>query len=413
MPLAMIAVMILLAMGAGLLSLGVNVRIYSIRMASDIEARCAADAGLTMALYEMNNKLQAKSWDGSSLPLATDISLPSSDGVYSYRVTGDLGGGYTIESIGESGQARRSVQATIRLESAFNHAILTKQTLILKSGTLVDGYNSADPDDKDIDVSIGSQSTSDSSIVLNMGSIINGDVVVAGGDVDTVIKDLGATVTGDKYVSGQQLLPKVTVPESLAIDMGAISATGATVQIDASDSGTYTGITLQQLVVKEGKGPKAVETTTPAILEVTDGDVALYLTGDIQLGNGCEIVVKEGASLTIYTDGNIHCRFGSSINSEAPSEQASTLEIYATGEGSQSFDIKAKSNFTGVIYAPDADVDLYAGGDAYGSIIANNFDFKAGGNFYYDEALSQKNTIDDEAVVFVVDRWSEAKLLSE
>lgn len=38
-PLAMVAVMILFAMGVGLLSLGFNSRIYSIRTASDIEAR--------------------------------------------------------------------------------------------------------------------------------------------------------------------------------------------------------------------------------------------------------------------------------------------------------------------------------------------------------------------------------------
>ena len=45
-PLAVVAVVILLAMGTGLLSLGLNIRIFSIRTASDITARSAADAGL-------------------------------------------------------------------------------------------------------------------------------------------------------------------------------------------------------------------------------------------------------------------------------------------------------------------------------------------------------------------------------
>lgn len=52
--------MILLAMSVGLLSLGLNSRIYSMRTASDIAARCAADAGLTMAVFEMNEKLKVK-----------------------------------------------------------------------------------------------------------------------------------------------------------------------------------------------------------------------------------------------------------------------------------------------------------------------------------------------------------------
>jgi hypothetical protein len=230
---------------------------------------------------------------------------------------------------------------------------------------------------------------------------VNGDVFVAG-NLDSAIKDLGATVTGDKSVSAPEPLPRVTAP-ALA-DKGAISAAGKTVTLTPTDSGTYSAIDLQLLETKV----KGETTTAPGILEISGGDVVLHVTGDIQLGNSCEIVVKEGATLTVYTDGNIHCRLGSGINTEAPPEEADTLQIYATGTGSQYFDIKAKSQFTGVIYAPNADVDLYANGDAYGSIVARDFEFKSGGNFYYDEALQEKNTVDDEGVQFVVTRWYES-----
>jgi hypothetical protein len=401
--LAVVAIVILLAMGVGLLSLGFKGRIYSIRTASDIAARCAADAGLTMALFEMNEKLKVKPYSEGTLPQAIDVKLPYSEQVCSYKVTGNLGGGYVITSVGQSRQAKRAVRATIGLQGAFNHAILTKETLILKSGTVVDGYNSNDLTDKNVDVSIGSQSASESSVILNMGSTVNGDVFVAGGDIDKVIKDLGATVTGSKYISAQVPLPPVTAP-TLA-DKPAIDVTGQTVKLTPADSGTYPEIYLRQTLVMDHK---TIIDTVPSILEVSGGDVVLHLTGDIQLENSCEIVVKEGSSLTIYTDGNIHCRNGSSINMEAPPEQAETLQIYATGKDAQSLDIKAKSDFTGVIYAPDADVDIYAKGDAYGAIVANDFEYKAGGNFYYDAALSKKNTVDDEAVQFVVKRWYES-----
>ena len=402
MPLAVVAIIILLAMGVGLLNLGFNGRIYSLRTASDIAARCAADAGLTMALFEMNQKLLVKPYSEGTLPEATDVGLPYSDQVCSYKVTGDLGSCYTIGSTGVCGSASRTVRAVIGLQSAFNHAILTKQTLTLKSGTIVDGYNSSDPFDTDIDISIGSQSASDSSIVLNNGTTVKGDVFVAG-NLDSAIKDLGATVSGDKYVSSPEPLPRVTAPA--LPDMGAISAAGQTVTLTPTNSGTYSSIDLNLLEVVEKK--KVVD-TVPAVLVVDGGDVVLHVTGDIQLGNSCEIVVKDGSSLTIYSDGNIHCRNGSGINTEAPPEQADTLQIYATGAGAQFFDIKAKSEFTGIIYAPDADVDLYANGDAYGSIIARDFEYKAGGNFYYDEALQKKDTVNDEAVQFVVTRWHES-----
>jgi len=399
-PLAVVAIIILLAMGVGLLSLGFNGRLFSTRTASDIGARCAADAGLTMALFEMNQKLLVKPFKEGTLPFAMGVKLPYSDQVCSYRVTKNFAGDYTIMSFGESGQARRAVWATIGLKGAFDHAILTKETLSLKSGTVIDGYNSEDIEDKDVDVSIGSQSTADSSIILNSGVTVNGDVFIAGGDMDTVIKDLGATVTGGKYISAQQSLPKVTAPK---LDTKpAIVAVGQTIPLTPADSGTYPSIDLEQFVDKKAK------TTTPSILEVSGGDVVLYLTGDIRLKNSCEIVVKEGSSLTIYTDGNIKCDNGSSINMEVPPEQAKTLQIYTTGQDVQFLDIKAKSDFTGVIYAPNADVDIYAKGDAYGSVVANDFTYMAGGNFYYDEALSKKSNTNDEAVQFVVTRWHES-----
>jgi len=401
LPLTVVAILILLAMGVGLLSLGFNSRVYSVRTASDIAARCAADAGLAMALFEMNQKLLVKPYTEGTLPEAIDASLPYSNQVCSYRVTGSLGGGYVITSVGESGQAQRAVRATIGLQSAFDHAILTKQSLTLKPGTTVDGYNSLDPFDKDVKVDIGSQSGADSSIILNNGTTVNGDVFVAG-NLNSAIKDLGATVTGDKSVSAPEPLPRVAAPD--LADKGAISAIGKKVTLNPADSGMYSAIDLQLLETKT----EGVTTTAPAILEITGGDVVLYVTGDIQLGNSCEIVVKDGSSLTIYSDGNIHCRNGSGINTEVPPEEAATLQIYATGQSGQFFNIKAKSQFTGIIYAPDADVLLYANGDAYGSVVSRTFEYKAGGNFYYDEALQKKNTVNDEAVQFVVTRWHES-----
>jgi hypothetical protein len=391
-PLAVVAILILLAVGVGLLTLGFNSRVYSILTSSDIAAQCAADAGLTKALFEMNQKLQVKPWNGSILPQATDVSLPYSGGIYSYQVSGDLSSGYVITSRGESGRASRTVRATIGLQSALSHAILTKDTLTLKWGTVVDGYNSLNPLATNIKVDLGSQSASDSSVVLNMGTTVKGDVFTAG-NLSGAIKDLGATVTGDKYVSAPQPLPTVTAPA--LPDKGAISVKGSTVTITPTDSGTYTGINLKMGAL-------------PGILQISGGNVVLHVTGDIALGQSCQIIVSKGSSLTIYADSNVNCANGSGINMLNPPTQATTFQLYATGQGAQYFDVKAMSQFTGVIYGPNANVDLYALGDAYGSVVAQDFAFKAGGNFHYDQALQQKNTVNDDAVQFVVTRWSES-----
>lgn len=389
--LAIVVVVILLAMGTGLLSMGLHSRTFSLRTTSDITARCAADTGLTMALYQMNEKLKVQPWSASSLPKATDTDLLYCDASYSYSVIGNLAKGYIVQSIGKADNVTRTVYATLGLEGLFEHAILTKGSLVLKSDTVIDGYNSGDPLDTNFNVDIGTQSTADSMVVLNSGVTVKGDVLVGlGGDPDTVIKDLGAT-TGDQFGGTEKdPLPQITPPT--LVDKGVIEAKSEIKTIYDTDSGQYGSITL-------------ASSNKAGILEI-DGDVVLYITGDIDLGNSCEIVVKDNSSLTIYLDGDIVSGNGSSIGTENPSKDALAIQLYGTGEGEQNFDIKAKNEWTGVIYAPNANIDLYAKGDAYGAIVSNSFEFKSGGNLYYDEALREVS-LEDEGVRFVVERWYE------
>lgn len=394
MPLAVLAAMLLLAMGVALLSLGLRSRLYSTRVTLDIAARCAADAGLEMALFEMNEKLKVKPWSDGVLPEGGTQALSNCDATFSYKVV-PSSGGYLVESVGQSGLAEKRVYAELELQGLFEHAILTRETLTLKSGTTVDGYNSLDPSDTDVDVDIGTQSTANSSIILNHGVTVEGDIIVGiGGNPDTVIKHLGAT-TGDQYAATQDdPLPQITPPTLPNMGL-TIAAKGKTVTLTPADSGRYTAIDLKNA-------------SSPGILEINGAGIVLHITGDIQLGQSCEIVVTEGSSLIIYCDGNISCGNGSGINTKNPPEAASTLQLYATGGNQQTFDIKAKSTFTGVIYAPNANIELYAGGDAYGSIVAKTFEFKAGGNYHYDEAL-RKVEADEQGVRFVIKRWYENK----
>ncbi|MHC4475237.1 MAG: DUF7305 domain-containing protein [Planctomycetota bacterium] len=391
--LVMLAAMLLMAMGGGLLGLGLRGRILATRNAEQVQARCAADAGLTKALFEMNQQLQVQPWSGSGLPLASDQSLPNCDATVSYSVSGTLAGGYVIQSTGNSQGALKTVNATLRLKGIFEGAILTRGSLTLKSGTVIDGYNSKDPSVTGAEAKIATTSTLPGQIVLNDGVVINGPVFAGvDGDPDVVVSDHGATTGYRASLTEEQSFPTVTVP-TLA-DMGTnISIKGATMTIGPADSGQYTGILLKRTA------------TNPAILEISGGDVVLHITGNVAVGESCKIIVKTDASLTLYVDGDIHCRANSSITNESFPDPA-RLKIFATGTGTQSFDIKAESHWCGVVYAPNTDIDLYAMGDVYGSFVANSFEFKAGGNFYYDESLKQVTT-DDEGVTFTVTRWAE------
>jgi hypothetical protein len=353
-------------------------------------ARCAADAGVTKALFEMNEKLKVIPWNGSGLPEVTGETLPNSDAIYSYTVAGDLTNGYNLKSKGTYGLRGKTINCSLSLVGPFESAILTRQTLILKSGTLVDGYNSGDPWDTNIDVHVGTQSTLPDSVVLNSGVVVKGNIAVGvGGNVGIVIKDLGAS-TYRKYSMLKDVeMPVITPPE--LVDTGSgINVHGTTITVGPTDNGQYDEIDLKKA-------------SDPGILEINGGDVVLYITGDISLGQNCQIVIKDGSTLALYLDGDMAAGNNAGINNESI---PSSFKLFGTSTEEQSFVLRAKSESLGAIYAPNADVIIMADGDIYGAISAKSVELKSGGNFYYDKALREVGT-DDDAIRFVIGQWSE------
>jgi hypothetical protein len=384
------AVVILFIIGACVLSLGLHSRVFAARTSSDISARCAADAGVTKALFEMNEKLKVIPWQDSSLPEVTQESLPNTEASYSYAVTGDLGSGYFVQSTGKSGLREKNINCSLSLQGPFERAILAQGPLVLKSGTIVEGYNSEDPWETDVDATVGTLSILPDGVVLNAGVIINGDVIVGvGGDVETVVKDLGASTHRQYALLKQIILPAITVPE--LPDKGAgIKVHGTTLTVGPTDTGQYGEIELKKA-------------SDPGILEVNGGDVVLYVTGDISLGQGCEIVIKDGATLVLYLDGDMVADNDAGINNECTPK---SFKLFGTSTDEQVITLKAKSESLGAIYTPNAIVTIMADGDVYGSITAKTFEMKSGGNFYYDKALKNA-TIDDEGLRFVIKEWRE------
>ncbi len=381
-PLVLVAVMILLAMGVGLLDLGMKGRIYSIRTASDIAARCAADAGLTMALFEMNEKLKVKPWNDSSLPEATNESLPYCDAVFSYTVTGNPGTGYTIESVGASGNAERKVVCVLKPQGPFEFAVFAEDGAELKNSALVDWYNFGADDEI---LKFGTNSIVSGAFSFKNSSTINGDVVVGvDGNPDVVIDDFGATITGEtRALRERNVLPPIAVPQWLE----SLPSSG-TIQNDTTvtNSAKYSGINLNN---------------SKTLL--IDGDVTLYVTGEIILGNSAEVQIDNDASLILYLGGDFEGKNSSTINNLT--QETKKLQIYCL-DSCENMLFKKSSDFYGVIYAPNADVIMYNSANIYGAIVARDFEQKNSGTFNYDASLRDAS-VNDEAVRFVVTNWHE------
>jgi hypothetical protein len=123
------------------------------------------------------------------------------------------------------------------------------------------------------------------------------------------------------------------------------------------------------------------------------------------MGNGCEVIVRPGSSLTLYVDGNISADNSVGFNNQAGNVR--DFQLFATGTSVQLFNMKAKSSIFGTIYAPDVDITLYPSAEMRGAIVGKNVTFKSGSVFYYDEALRDNVSIDDVGARFIVKRWRE------
>ncbi len=387
MVLVMVALVVLFATGVGLLSMGLQSRIFAIRNASEIAARCAADTGLTKALFEMNERLKVKPWDDNTLPQATNEVLPNCDAIFSYTVTGDIDNGYIIESVGKSNQAERTVKCTLQLQGPFEPAIFAKTTINLKDGAAVDWYNYGE-DEKNLQV--GTNSTGPASIDLKNGATVNGDVAVGvGGEPDVVINSQWATITGRTYALAEEYeLPPIAVPEYLQ----ALPSQGT---ID--DATTITSSTkYDEIYLKNGE------------IITIDGPVVLYIIGDVIIKNSAELQVvgadtNPDASLTLYLGGDAEVKNSGAINNKA--RDAQKVKIYGL-DGCQSIVLKNGSDFYGAIYAPNADVEMMNSADVFGAVVAKSFEQKNSATFNYDASLRDVS-IDDEAVRFVVKQWRE------
>ena len=395
--LVLLVVLISFIIGTGLLALGTQSRVASINQVQDMRSRSAADAGLERAVQEINNAVKGGTWSDSVTPYVSNASLPFSDSIYSVKTAYDGTDGYTVVSVGTDRNRTRSINATLRLKGLFENAIQCRNNIVLKSGTVIDTIDSTismDPADCDEKAIIGTNSTDPDSVILNSGVVVNGDVVVGvGGDTLTIIKDLGATTTGLRYpLSTPVEFPAVTPP----------SVFGPDTSIDVNKDEMTVGPGGDYPATGRFDGIKLSQGTTLRV----KGDCTLYITGDVDMGQNSEIILDESTNgkLTVYIDGDWISDNNSGINNA--SKKPSDFKLYGTGPEGQILDLKAKSGFCGVIYAPEADLTLFSGGDIYGSFITNNFELKNPAEFLYDVSL-KTISVTEEGARFVVNRWNE------
>jgi hypothetical protein len=370
---AIVTAVFLFIIGVGLFTLGFSRRLYSIRSNNQVAARCAADYGLTKAVYEMNKRLPNVT---TPLPVETGVQISGTDSEYSYTVTGSSGN-YSIQAWGTSGSITKSVLCGLRLKSAFEYAVLTKDNLDIGSCSEVNCLDCGA-----IPLKIGTTNNPDSEAQISLmpNSTVDGDIVLGQGGIPSLVIGPGATYNNIYAVATDYDLPMPTVPNWLS----SMPNQGSKSDPSSMPTGQYTNLSLGN----------------SKTLHITD-DVVLYLTGKITLGNDAKIIIDPNAKLTIYLTGSFEGKNGAGVTNS--NNDSTKFTLY--GLGSNDINIKNSDEFYGIVYAPDAYVQIYNNVKVQGSIIARKYKQDNNAKFTYDAQLRQ--ITDMNMVRFVPTHWRE------
>ena len=382
--------LVLSLIGTGLLGLGLNARMESVRATSQMSARTGADSGVAQAIHLMNKKVESEDvWDESKIPSAENINLPNCNSNYSFAISGNPTSGYAVKSIGRAGLCEKIIIADLELKGLYEYAIFANTDIELKMGTTIDGFNYEVDDPL---LQIGTNSVEPLSVGLKSFVTIEGNVVIGpDGDPDIVVENkLDAVVVGDySNLPVTWELPIVTVPESLITMPSKGAITGSE---EITTSGRYENINL----------------TGTNKTVVINGDVTLYIAGNTTIGNTCSIEIVDletnpNASLTLYLGGDYLQKVEAHLVNHTKDPKRLTLFGL---QGCTDISFLSNSSFYGTIYAPYAKMNLHNSVEIFGSVIVDYFLQHVTADFHFDASLIDVN-INDVGVKFVVDRWKE------
>jgi hypothetical protein len=363
--------------GWGMLQIGFGGRVNAVLANSWILARSGADAGLTQAMYSMNQKWIAEKpgWNNSTLPSASNVTLPNSNVKYSYNITGTFAGGFTIESTGTTQRATKKVFATTKTVSQWVGIGVQTSAQIHTPimGTIPAGTT--------YEISIRTNSTLPGSIYLQPNTTVPGDIVVGpGGDPTASISTSpGCTIQGDTYAAPEKLDFPDNIPPTIS-----------TLSNWTSGNHTITSGMYKYNSISMGNGD---------IVKIV-GDVTIYATQNVTLNQGSVLDVNIG-SLKLYVGNSLEAKNGSTILNDA--HDATKLTIFGTPTCT-SIQLKNSSDFWGLVNAPEATLLIFNSGNVYGGFIGDTLDMKNSGVFYFDTRLIS-GTI--EPTQFIIERWWE------
>jgi hypothetical protein len=269
---------------------------------------------------------------------------------------------------------------------------LTNQNIV------VDSYDSHDPNKSTNGLYDAAKQQQNGDIATD-GNIIEAGNAHIYGDVATnsgVITG-AANITGEERTDFYQEPIPVGAPTWSVVNPSVTNVTGTATITAAATSGSVNSRYQLSGIYLSGQ-------KTLTIAGNADGSptyVEIYVTGDISLSGGAQIVVQPGVSAKIYFAGNVDVSGNGILNSN---NQPLDLQLYGIDPGSSTKHVSLGGNgqITAAVYAPGHDVTVNGGGTnghVFGSVVGKTVTMTGVTNLHYDEALSGGGLINNYRIV--------------
>jgi len=372
-----------------------------------------ADAGVQYVLKQLAIDLDdsdSNTVDLTASPISLSYSPPTGFSFTPPAVLTSLGGDWY--SFPVTGHGSNNSEVVIEVvfsaeqKSLFEYGLFSNGLLDLKAGANVYSYDSRDTPDTTLvtfpDASTGEADIgSNTEVSTKMATYIDGDLALG---ADTSGTDATWTDVGTPTVTGAA---GATVGHIDPDPLGANDSSSALYDkfidiVTTNDNGTAGDSSALE-------GATAINLDNGDTLTLTAGDY--YITESIlKNGSTLEIDATSGP-VNIYLDGIIDAEDGEleAKNGSAINNLGQSTDFSIFSNSSQDIIFKHSSDFKGMVYAPNADVQLNNSAGVYGLIWGNTVGINNSGGFYFDEAIKDKYLSPDNYTIEVLS-WKDDSL---
>jgi hypothetical protein len=333
----------------------------------ELETLYIAEAGISRSIAEITSRVDVVG-DG----LGT-VNGNINGGTYSVVAVDNGNMTFTVTSDGDHSESERAIQATLQIvqNSPFKSAIFGDMASAVTGGSFCDSYDSTNG-------TYASQAVNVDPVTGIIYAGDNGDV----GSNGNIWIDYGTSIIGDATPGqGCGVFGMGYISGSIAPASEATVLRSAPYDPTIPSSGDY--VSRGNQIFTAGAYHYGNFNTNDML--TFQGEVTMYVGGDIALTGSAEIVLDPGATLKIYHNGT----------------NLTLLRNIAINTGGNPADFQVYSNCSVVhleghfeynmgIYAPNADVTMLGRNYEYfGSCVGKAVNCLGKGNFHYDEALGR------------------------